>query len=166
MTRKLAAGVATALTLALSLVAPVGGAEAGRPPAHAKPKVLIEPVASPLEWLDTSFGEVPGGVWERVTSVSYKVVGCRPGEYLYWSDGPAYQDGRQLYGVFGGLGQGEATCDSHGTSTSGARLYRDPKSLHPGWLRLSVTFNNQLTGKVLGTSTRWVWIPRAHRSPR
>lgn len=162
MTNKLAAGVAAAITAALALVAPGGTAQADVPPTHVTPRVIVDPVSTPLQRFDVSYGEVEGGMWRNVTDVSYEVVGCTPGESLYWSAGPAYQDGRQLYGVFEGLGEGEDTCKPDGTSTYSSLWYGEKKSLHPGWMTFSVTLYGDDGADLLASATRRVWIPRQH----
>ena len=158
--KKLLLGGIAVMALVLTLFAPAGTAEAVKPPKPDKPTLIIEPVASPLRWFDVSRGE---DIWRKVTSVSYTIVGCDPGEYLYWADGPAYQDGRQAYGVFGGLGQGEDACKADGTSSYGGLWYREPRNLHPGWMTMKVTLYHVDNATVLAQAAQRVWIPRGHR---
>ncbi|MBZ5740644.1 hypothetical protein [Nocardioides mangrovi] len=164
MLERIASYVVATTALAAVLIAPVGGAEASSPARPAEPRLIIKPVSGPLHWFDISFGEVEGGVWRKVATISMKVVGCQPGEYLYWADGPAYQDGVEAYGVFGGLGQGEAYCGEDGTSSYAVDYYREPTNLHPGRLTFSATVYHVDNVQVLASGTRQVRIPGRHCS--
>ena len=162
MVKKLGSLLAAVGAFSLVSIAPTVTAEASTTSPNATPRLTIRPVATHLERYDISFGEDPAGVYRQVTTVSYEIVGCTPGAYMYWQPGPAYQDGRQVYTVFEGLGQGEDQCKADGTSTYGYQWYGDPKNLHPGWMKMSAAINDEDTGVQLAASTRRVWIPRGH----
>ena len=99
MVKRLIVGLAAAaVVLSGALVAPGNGAAASATApigtaTQGGARLVVRPVSGPLSWFDISYGEVEGGVWRKVALVSFKVVGCEPGAYLYWSMGPVYQDG-------------------------------------------------------------------------
>jgi len=161
MVKRLASLLVAGGALVALMILPSSGADAH----HAtSSRLFIKPVATRLGWYDVSNGEDP--YYRKVTIVSYKVVGCEPGEPLYWSTGPVYQDGRQIYGVFGGLGQGEDTCKADGTSAYADLWYGDPKNLHPGRIKVNATIYRQVEedhviyNVLLAKASRTVWIPK------
>jgi hypothetical protein len=164
MVKRLIVGLAAAaVMLSGALIAPGNGAAASATApigtaTQGGARLVVRPVSGPLSWFDISYGEVEGGVWRKVALVSFKVVGCEPGAYLYWSMGPVYQDGQQASGVFGGLGEGEDYCKADGTSTYGGLWYGEPEPLHRGWATASATVYQYDNVQVLATGTRRIRI--------